>query len=366
MKFLYLIPLFPLLGFLFNFIVGVVSCPADGAPATAMVTVTRRAALAARRDRSRGLRDRAALVPGPVYAVLDAHGAPGHTLVETLWTWIPGGAAETAAGAAAFQVDWAYQVDPLSSVMILVVTFVGFFIHVYSTGYMGHDAGYARYMSYLNLFMFAMLTLVLGANYAGAVRGLGGRRPLLVPADRLLVRQAERGRRGQEGVHRQPHRRRGLRARDVPDLLHLRQPGLPHRDGRGRAPAGGVDLDGALTADRPLPVRRRQRQERADPALRLAARRHGRPDAGLGPDPRRHHGDGGRVHGGALRRDLRARAQGAVRGGPRRRRSPRSSPPPSASCRTTSSACWPTPRSASSATCSWPAGWARSRPASST
>ena len=50
--------------------------------------------------------------------------------------------------------------------MLLVVTFVGFLIHVYSTGYMSHDAGYARYMSYLNLFMFAMLTLVLGANYA--------------------------------------------------------------------------------------------------------------------------------------------------------------------------------------------------------
>ena len=50
--------------------------------------------------------------------------------------------------------------------MVLVVTFVGFLIHVYSIGYMGHDPGYARYMSYLNLFMFAMLTLVLGANYA--------------------------------------------------------------------------------------------------------------------------------------------------------------------------------------------------------
>jgi NADH-quinone oxidoreductase subunit L len=50
--------------------------------------------------------------------------------------------------------------------MILVVTFVGLLIHIYSTGYMAHDPGYARYMSYLNLFMFAMLTLVLGANYA--------------------------------------------------------------------------------------------------------------------------------------------------------------------------------------------------------
>jgi NADH-quinone oxidoreductase subunit L len=57
-------------------------------------------------------------------------------------------------------------VDPLSSVMVLVVTFVGFLIHVYSIGYMSHDPGYARFMSYLNLFMFSMLTLVLGANYA--------------------------------------------------------------------------------------------------------------------------------------------------------------------------------------------------------
>jgi NADH-quinone oxidoreductase subunit L len=100
-----------------------------------------------------------------VYAVWLAHRAPGHTLVETLWTWVPGGAVETAAGTAPFVVDWAYQVDPLSSVMLLVVTFVGFWIHVYSTGYMSHDPGYARYMAYLNLFMFAMLTLVLGANY---------------------------------------------------------------------------------------------------------------------------------------------------------------------------------------------------------
>ena len=64
-----------------------------------------------------------------------------------------------------FTVEWAYLLDPLSSVMVLVVTFVGFLIHVYSIGYMAHDPGYARYMAYLNLFMFAMLTLVLGANY---------------------------------------------------------------------------------------------------------------------------------------------------------------------------------------------------------
>jgi NADH-quinone oxidoreductase subunit L len=100
-----------------------------------------------------------------VYAVVRAHAAPEHILVERLWTWVPGGAAQTAGGVAPFQVEWAHQLDPLSSVMVLVVTFVGFFIHVYSTGYMKHDAGYARYMAYLNLFTFAMLQLVLGANY---------------------------------------------------------------------------------------------------------------------------------------------------------------------------------------------------------
>ncbi len=152
-RFVYLIPLFPLLGFLFNLVVGVRWLeprdhhrphPLIGLVACGTVLLS--------------------FVVG-VVAVVQAYGAPHHTLVETLWSWIPGTGVETAAGPARFAVDWAYQVDPLSSVMLLVVSFVGFFIHVYSIGYMGHDPGYARYMAYLNLFMFAMLTLVTGANY---------------------------------------------------------------------------------------------------------------------------------------------------------------------------------------------------------
>ena len=161
-----------------------------------------------------------------VAAVLSAHAAPDHTLLETLWAWIPAGLGQTAvhgqAGASAFSIDWAYMVDPLSSVMLMVVTFVGFLIHVYSIGYMSHDPGYARYMSYLNLFMFAMLNLVLGANYPVLFVGWEGVGLCSLPAHRVLVRQAERVGRGQEGLHRQPHRRRGLPARDVPDLPHLR------------------------------------------------------------------------------------------------------------------------------------------------
>ncbi|MFQ5735605.1 MAG: NADH-quinone oxidoreductase subunit L, partial [Thermodesulfobacteriota bacterium] len=64
-----------------------------------------------------------------------------------------------------FTIDLSFLVDPLSTLMILVVTGVGFFIHVYSVGYMHHDSGFWRYFSYLNLFIFFMLMLVLGSNY---------------------------------------------------------------------------------------------------------------------------------------------------------------------------------------------------------
>jgi NADH-quinone oxidoreductase subunit L len=63
------------------------------------------------------------------------------------------------------RINVAFLLDPLAAVMLFIVTFVGFLIHVYSVGYMGHDEGYARYFAYLNLFMAAMLTLVLGNNY---------------------------------------------------------------------------------------------------------------------------------------------------------------------------------------------------------
>src|SRR6476620_5466831 len=65
-----------------------------------------------------------------------------------------------------FTVDFGFLLDPLSSVMILVVTVIGFLIHVYSTGYIDHDTGYYRFFGYLNLFVFFMLMLVLANNYA--------------------------------------------------------------------------------------------------------------------------------------------------------------------------------------------------------
>ena len=81
---------------------------------------------------------------------------PTGPLVFRYWEWIPAGD---------LQVAFALQLDQLAAVMILVVTGVGALIHVYSVGYMHEDPGYARYFAYLNLFVFFMLILVLGASF---------------------------------------------------------------------------------------------------------------------------------------------------------------------------------------------------------
>ncbi|MGN6569354.1 MAG: proton-conducting transporter transmembrane domain-containing protein, partial [Flavipsychrobacter sp.] len=62
-------------------------------------------------------------------------------------------------------IPFTFQVDQLSTLFLLVITGVGFLIHVYSTSYMHHDEGMVKYFAYLNLFVFSMLLLVLGANY---------------------------------------------------------------------------------------------------------------------------------------------------------------------------------------------------------
>ena len=82
-----------------------------------------------------------------------------------LFTWVPAGMMHTSSGALMrFNVPWGVLMDPLTCVMLFVVTGVGFLIHVYSTGYMAHEGGYYRFFGYLNLFMFSMLTLVLANN----------------------------------------------------------------------------------------------------------------------------------------------------------------------------------------------------------
>jgi NADH-quinone oxidoreductase subunit L len=89
-----------------------------------------------------------------------------HVFTRAVYVWLPAGAFHLANGRLGqLNVDVGFQLDPLSSVMMLVVTGVGFAIHVYSIGYMGHEGGYYRFFGYMNLFMFSMLVLVLADNY---------------------------------------------------------------------------------------------------------------------------------------------------------------------------------------------------------
>jgi NADH-quinone oxidoreductase subunit L len=135
-----LIPLFPLLGFAINASIG------------------RRLPKAA----SGGLASLVMLASFAVSVIVVwqlANLAPPQRVVEqTLYTWIASGD---------FVLDLTLRVDPLAAVMILVVTGIGSLIHIYSTAYMHEesDPEYARYFSYLNLFAFFMLVLVLGANF---------------------------------------------------------------------------------------------------------------------------------------------------------------------------------------------------------
>ncbi len=100
-------------------------------------------------------------------AVIQLTGVEGRTHEVVLFRWIAGLPFQMANGSlSSFGADFGFLLDPLSSVMILVVTGVGFLIHVYSTGYMAHDGGYYRFFGYLNLFVFFMLMLVLANNYA--------------------------------------------------------------------------------------------------------------------------------------------------------------------------------------------------------
>lgn len=79
----------------------------------------------------------------------------GRTITVPLFEWISAGT---------LNISAAYLIDPLSLTMCLIITGVGFLIHVYSIGYMHGDKGYARFFAFLNLFIFAMLNLVLGDN----------------------------------------------------------------------------------------------------------------------------------------------------------------------------------------------------------
>jgi NADH-quinone oxidoreductase subunit L len=137
-EYIYLVPLFPLIGFLINgLLLGRLPRAAVNLIACASVGLSFVVA---------------------VMLFIDLRSLPEgqRVLEQVLFIWIPSGS---------LQVNIGFLLDPLSAVMILVVTGVGFLIHIYSTGYMSHDPCFGRYFTYLNLFTFSMLVLVLADSF---------------------------------------------------------------------------------------------------------------------------------------------------------------------------------------------------------
>src|SRR3989344_2290520 len=86
----------------------------------------------------------------------DLQGMTNKSQVVNLFSWI---------NSDTLNIPFSFLVDPLSSIFLLIITGIGLLIHIYSLGYMSHDEGFARFFTYLNLFVFFMLLLVLGNNY---------------------------------------------------------------------------------------------------------------------------------------------------------------------------------------------------------
>jgi len=91
-----------------------------------------------------------------VYLFFQLGDSPEKQVYVNLFDWISTGS---------LHIPLAFLYDPLSSIMLLIITGIGFLIHIYSVGYMHDDAGFGKFFSYLNLFIFFMLLLVLGSNY---------------------------------------------------------------------------------------------------------------------------------------------------------------------------------------------------------
>ncbi|HVA97467.1 MAG TPA: NADH-quinone oxidoreductase subunit L [Bacteroidia bacterium] len=132
----WLIPLFPLLGFL---IIGLFGKNISKSVAGVIACTSVLASF---------------IVSAGIFFQLVSGSATATTV--PLFNWIYAGS---------FSAPFSFLIDPLSSIFLLIITGVGFLIHLYSVGYMHDDEGFSRYFSYLNLFIFFMLLLVLGSNY---------------------------------------------------------------------------------------------------------------------------------------------------------------------------------------------------------
>ena len=197
--------------------------------------------------------------------------APGARLFEkNVYDWIASGE---------FTASVGFRIDTLSIVMCLVVTGVGFLIHVYSAGYMHDDEGFARYFTYLNLFVFMMLILVTANNmllmFVGW-EGVGLCSYLLIG---FWYKKDSAANAGKKAFIVNRIGDFGFLLGVFFLLTTLGAHGVWTLD-FGGAPEERPSPDGARRdADHAALLRRRHRQVGADPPLRLAARRHGGPDA---------------------------------------------------------------------------------------
>ena len=177
--------------------------------------------------------------------------------------------------------------------MLLVVTGVGSLIHLFSVGYMREDPGYARYFAYLNLFIVFMLVLVLGSSFPVMFIGWEG----VGLCSYLLI-----GFWFSEKANADAGKKAFIMNRigDFGFLIAMFLIWRTFGSARLRRRERARGRDAAIGRrdrhrDHALPLPRLHRQVGADPALHLAAGRDGRPDAGLGADPRGHDGDRRRV-----------------------------------------------------------------------
>ena len=229
----------------------------------------------------------------------DSHGA--------IFSWMTSGD---------LKVDWALRIDTLTVVMLVVVTTISSFVHLYSIGYMADDPFRPRFFSYLSLFTFAMLMLVTADNLVQLFfgwEGVGLMSYLLIgfwyqkpEANAAAIKAFIVNRIGDFGFSLGIFAVFLMTGAVDFDTVFAQAPALT-----GKTIHFLVLGRGCAHADLSSPVHGRDGQIGPVPAAHLAARRHGRADAGLGADPRRHDGDGGRVHGGAALAAVRAGAERA-------------------------------------------------------
>ena len=191
---------------------------------------------------------------------------PEHTYELSLFSWIPAGD---------FSVDIGFLLDPLSMTMVLFITGIAALIHLYSIGYMHGDSRFPRFFTYLNLFVFSMLMLVLGDNLVLTFLGWEGVGACSYFLIAFWFEKDANASAGKKAFITNRVGDWGFMVGDLRHVLHLRLGEVQ------RVPAASPP---ALAADhrdvhRGAALHRCDRQVGPDPAVHLAPRRHGRPHA---------------------------------------------------------------------------------------